>query len=100
MYKVQKEATGSYQLLTQPPVKNADRPYHLEKEPGNTNSMNKVNEKDVPKRTVFISPAHKLWKVHTGETNIGKEFILKSTAIAAAIKYIATSPTGSFHKLK
>lgn len=100
MYKNQKEITGGYQLLPQPHVKNADRPYYVENQPGNSNLNNRVGEKDVQKTTVFISPAHKLWKVHTAETNIGKEFILKSTAIAAAIKYVATHPEGRFLQIE
>jgi len=44
--------------------------------------------------TVFISVNNKIWKVHTGEISIGKGFILKSIAIAAAIKYVSTLPEG------
>lgn len=50
--------------------------------------------------TVLITPSNKLWSVYAGGIIISKLFILKSTAIAAAIKYVATHPEGSFSQIE
>jgi hypothetical protein len=67
-------------------------------EPAITNRVR--NETDLSKKIVFISFTNKLWNVYTVEKNIGKSFLLKSTAIAAAVKYVTMHPEGSFLKIE
>lgn len=52
------------------------------------------------KNTVFISVTSKLWRVHTGTKSIAKLLVLKSSAIAAAIKYVASFPEGAYTKIE
>jgi hypothetical protein len=49
---------------------------------------------------VFISPAHKLWKIHTEKQVIGDLFVLKSSAVGAAINYIKSRPEGQIIQIK
>jgi hypothetical protein len=50
--------------------------------------------------TVYVSAKDNLWCTHTLNGFIGKTFILKASALAAAIKYVASMAKASCRQIK
>jgi len=50
--------------------------------------------------TIFISAIDNLWRAHADGKNICKPFILRTTAIAAAINHIKSYPEGVYTEIK
>lgn len=51
-------------------------------------------------RTVYISSKDNLWCTHTLEKFIGSTYILKSSALSAAIKYVSSMEEASCGQIK